>query len=113
MSRLGRRVRSVGVALVFLLGSASVQTQSTHTVQRVIDGDTVVLSSLGTVRLIGVDTPETVDPRKPVQVFGKEASAFTTQLLLGKHVRVEYDQQRTDKYRRTLVYLYLSNDRGN
>jgi len=77
MSRLGRSVRSVGVALVFFLGSAAVQTQSTHTVQRVIDGDTVVLSSLGTVRLIGVDTPETVDPRKPAQVFGKEASAFT------------------------------------
>ena len=102
-----RLVRSVGVALVLLLGSASVQTQSTHTVQRVIDGDTVVLSSIGTVRLIGVDTPETVDPRKPVQFFGKEASAFTTQLLLGKQVRVEYDQQRTDKYQRTLVYLYL------
>ena len=107
MSRLSRSVHLLGVALVLSLGSVYVQTQATYTVQRVIDGDTVVLSSIGTVRLIGVDTPETVDPRKPVQFFGKEASAFTTQLLLGKQVRVEYDQQRTDKYRRTLVYLYL------
>ena len=81
--------------------------QSLETVQRVIDGDTVVLSSIGTVRLIGVDTPETVDPRKPIQHFGKEASAFTRTLTLGKQVRVEYDQERTDRYRRTLAYLYL------
>ena len=85
----------------------AVQTQSAHTVQRVIDGDTVVLSSIGTVRLIGVDTPETVDPRKPVEFFGKEASAFTTRLLLGTQVRVEYEQERTDRYQRTLAYLYL------
>jgi micrococcal nuclease len=52
--------------------------------------------------------PETVDPRKPVQYFGKESSAFNARLLLRKAVRLEYDQQRTDKYRRTLAYLYLA-----
>ena len=77
-------------------------------VERVVDGDTVVVSGIGTVRLIGVDTPETVDPRKPVQYFGKEASAFTARLLLRQPVRVEYDQQRTDKYQRALAYLYLT-----
>ena len=76
-------------------------------VERVVDGDTVVVSGIGTVRLIGVDTPETVDPRKPVQFFGREASAFTTRLLLHQAVRLEYDQPRRDKYRRTLAYLYL------
>jgi endonuclease YncB( thermonuclease family) len=59
------------------------------------------------VRLIGVDTPETKDPRKPVQYFGKEASAFTQRLVEGKRVRLEYDQQRADKYGRTLAFVYL------
>jgi micrococcal nuclease len=62
-----------------------------------------------TVRLIGVDTPETKDPRKPVQCFGKEASEFTSQKLLGKQVRLGGDatQQERDKYGRLLRYVYL------
>ena len=52
------------------------------------------------VRLIGVDTPETKHPRKPVQYFGKEATAFTQRTVTGKRVRLEYDQQRHDKYGR-------------
>jgi micrococcal nuclease len=76
-------------------------------VKRVIDGDTVELSTGEKVRMIGVDTPETKDPRKPVQYFGKEATAFTRQLVEGKRVRLEYDQQRRDKYGRTLTYVYL------
>ena len=111
MTRLIRSVHLLGVALVLSLGSVSVQTQSTHTVQRVIDGDTVVVSGIGIVRLIGVDTPETVDPRQPIQSFGTEASAFTTGLLLGQTVRVEYEGQRTDRYNRTLAYLYLPDGR--
>ena len=81
--------------------------QSLPTVTRVIDGDTVVVDGVGTVRLIGVDTPETVDPRRPVQYFGREASDFTKQLATGKQVRLEFDQDRTDRYGRTLAYLYL------
>jgi micrococcal nuclease len=76
-------------------------------VKRVIDGDTLELSNGETVRLIGVDTPETKDPRKPVQYFGKEATAFTQRTVAGKRVRLEYDQQRHDKYGRTLAYVYL------
>ena len=49
------------------------------------------------VRLIGVDTPETVHPRKPVEYFGKEASAFTWRMVEGKKVWLEYDQQRADR----------------
>ena len=74
---------------------------------RVVDGDTIVVAGVGTVRLIGVDTPETVDPRKPVQFFGKEASEFTRRMAQGQVVRLEFDYQRTDKYQRTLAYVYL------
>ena len=82
-------------------------SQTFSTVTRVIDGDTVVVEGVGTVRLIGIDTPETVDPREPVQYFGKEASDFTKQLATGKRVRLEFDVDRTDRYGRTLAYLYL------
>ena len=84
--------------------------QTLPTVTRFIDGDTVVVEGVGTVRLIGVDTPETVDPRRPVQYFGMEASDFTKQLATGKRVRLEFDQDRTDRYGRTLAYLYLQPD---
>jgi micrococcal nuclease len=78
---------------------------------RVIDGDTIMLDGNERVRLIGIDTPETVHPNKPVERFGKEASAFTTKLVRGKRVRMEYDWQRTDKYGRTLGYVYLEDGR--
>ena len=77
------------------------------TVTRVIDGDTGVVEGVGTVRLIGVDTPETVDQRRPVQYFGREASDFTKQLATGKRVRLEFDQDRPGRYGRTLAYVYL------
>ncbi|MES2953564.1 MAG: thermonuclease family protein [Patescibacteria group bacterium] len=82
-------------------------------VTKVVDGDTVKLllgTTTETVRLIGIDTPETVDPRKPVQCFGKEASEKMKQLVLGKYVRVEVDetQGERDKYGRMLVYLFLA-----
>lgn len=76
-------------------------------VNRVIDGDTFELSTGKKVRLIGVDTPESVHPRKPVQYFGKEASDFTKSLIEGKDIKLEYDVQKTDKYGRLLAYVYL------
>ena len=80
-------------------------------VVRVIDGDTVVLLLDGketTVRLIGVDTPETVHPHKSVESYGKEASRFTENLLKGESVKLEYESgvSKLDKYGRTLAYLY-------
>jgi micrococcal nuclease len=68
-----------------------------------IDRNTLELGTGEKVPLIGVDTPETNDPRKPVQYFGKEAMAFTQRTVAGKRVRLEYDQQRRDKYRRILA----------
>jgi micrococcal nuclease len=74
---------------------------------RVVDGDTIVLDQNEKVRLIGVDTPETVHPAKPVEWYGKEASAFATRRLQGKMVQLAYNQQRRDRYRRTLAYVCL------
>lgn len=91
------------VLLALALGSPA----DAQLVERVIDGDTVTVTGIGTVRLIGVDTPETVDPRKPVQRLGQEASTFLRTLVHNKVVRLEYDLQRVDKYSRTLAYLYL------
>jgi micrococcal nuclease len=76
-------------------------------VKRVIDGDTLLLTTGERVRLIGVDTPETKHPKKPVQRFGKEAYLFTKGMVEGKEVRLEYDWQRRDKYNRLLAYVYL------
>ena len=80
-----------------------------YKVVRVIDGDTVKIDYNGkatNVRLIGVDTPETVHPNKPVEAYGKEASNFTKNLLLGESVYLRYDVERTDQYSRLLAYLY-------
>lgn len=83
-------------------------------VTKVIDGDTLVLSPNETVRLIGVDTPETKHPNKPVECFGPAASAFTKTMAEGKEVRLELDEANTrrdhkDQYGRTLAYVYLEN----
>ena len=77
-----------------------------------IDGDTVVLDGGKRVRLIGVDTPETVHPTKPVEYFGREASAFT-KLVEGQEVYLEYEQgsPTRDRYGRTLGYVYLKKRR--
>jgi len=83
----------------------------THgTVARVVDGDTVIVqagSRTLDVRLLGIDTPETVDPRRPVGCYGPEASAYTKHLLTGRPVRLVYDRQLHDVYGRWLAYVYL------
>lgn len=76
-------------------------------VSKVIDGDTIELESGQRVRYIGIDTPETVDPRKPVQCFGKEASNKNKELVDGKSVLLEKDVSKTDKYGRLLRYVYI------
>jgi micrococcal nuclease len=75
----------------------------------VIDGDTIVVGESETIRLIGVDTPEIYHPLKPVQYFADAASVYVKGIVLGKKVRLEYDQEKTDKYGRTLAYVYLEN----
>jgi micrococcal nuclease len=79
-------------------------------VVRVVDGDTIIVDIGGQeyrVRYIGIDTPETVHPTKPVEPFGKEASEMNKQLVEGKFVRLEKDISETDRYDRLLRYVYV------
>ena len=78
-------------------------------VTRVIDGDTIEIEGGEKVRYIGIDTPETVDPRKPVQCFSVEASKKNKELVEGKNVRLEKDITDKDKYGRLLRYVYIDN----
>lgn len=82
-----------------------------YEVVRVVDGDTIIVNIDGTetkIRLIGVDTPESVstDEEKNTEE-GKQASEYTTEQLTGKSVYLEYDEGLTDTYGRTLAYVYL------
>ena len=104
----GRRSRAPVRSAIAEPATSALDGLDADVVARVVDGDTVILERIGRARLIGVDTPETVDPRSPVQRFGKEASEFTTRLVSGRPVRVGYDWNRKDRYQRTLVYLYLA-----
>jgi len=76
-------------------------------VVKVIDGDTIKLENGEIVRYIGIDTPETVHPSKPVQCFGKEASDKNKELIEGKLVRLEKDITDRDKYGRLLRYIWV------
>lgn len=92
--------------------NAASSEQTFYPVVKVIDGDTFVIAMNGknvTMRLIGVDTPETVDPRKPVQCLGREASEKAKEILSGASVRLEMDplQGELDKYGRLLAYAFL------
>ena len=84
------------------------------TVSRVVDGDTIYVSSGGRsqdVRLIGIDTPETVDPDRPVGCYGPQASAFMKHWLTGRSVKLVYDRETHDKYGRFLAYVYVDGTR--
>ncbi len=84
-----------------------------YPVTKVVDGDTIDVNIDGTVeriRLIGIDTPEIVDPRKPVECFGLEASNKAKAVLTGQQVRLEKDnsQANRDVYNRLLRYVFLA-----
>lgn len=89
--------------------SANITTENLQKarVLRVIDGDTIELASGQKVRYIGIDTPETVDPRRDLQCFGKEASSYNKTLVEGKEIYLEKDVSQTDRYGRLLRYIYL------
>lgn len=82
-------------------------TEEKALVSRVIDGDTIQLSNGKKVRYLAIDAPETVDPRKPVQCFGKEAKEANSNLVLNKIIILKKDVSETDKYGRLLRYVYL------
>ena len=84
-------------------------------VDRNVDGDTIIVRVAGRlehVRILGANTPETHDPRKPVECFGPEASAYTSgRLPPGTRVTLETDAERRDKYGRLLAYVYVGGTR--
>ena len=92
-------------------------------VTKVVDGDTIEISAIGgsssgreggqKVRYVGIDTPETVDPRRAVGCFGKEASNKNKELVEGKVVILEKDITNVDKYNRLLRYVYLKQSDGS
>lgn len=114
MRKLGLGIKTIDLNKIELSdkdknSSASVKL---YQVLDVVDGDTIKVNLNGTtttIRLIGMDTPETLDPRKVVQCFGREASAKAKELLLGKMVRLEDDstKEELDKYSRPLKYVFL------
>ncbi len=106
------RRRALLPVLLAALAASAAGAAETGTVVQVVDGDTLKVALGGrreTIRLIGVDTPETVHPQKPDEHFGKEASAFTRRAALGQLVRLEDDAQdrNRDKYGRLLRYVFL------
>ena len=88
-----------------------------YQVLKVVDGDTIVLDIGGTeerVRLIGIDTPESVHPDKERNVpYGKIASEYTKSMLEGKEVEIELDVEERDRYGRMLAYVYLDGEMFN
>ncbi len=88
----------------------------TYLVTKVVDGDTIYVAGIETrIRLIGVNTPETNNPSKPVQCYGPEASSYLTSLLLGKNVGLESDAAsgEIDPYGRPLRYVYYNGENVN
>jgi micrococcal nuclease len=90
--------------------------EAVATVTRVVDGDTVearIGGEVEDVRLIGIDTPESVQPGAPVECFGLRASGFTRELLAGRRVRLVFGEERRDRYDRLLAYVHLGDRLAN
>jgi micrococcal nuclease len=79
-------------------------------VEKAVDGDTVTLINGDSLRYIGIDTPEKLDERKPVQCFAEEASQKNRELVEGKEIKFYKDVTERDKYGRWLGYVYLMDD---
>jgi micrococcal nuclease len=117
------RSRAVVVAILaaaslggWWLGTQRRTAHSAYTVVAVADGDTIEVARDGerdTVRLLGVDTPETRHPTQPVECFGPEAAAYTAGRLTGRVVRLEGDVEARDRYDRRLAYVIVDGERFN
>ena len=112
-----RRIFALAFTALALLAVESFaldfSADTTFSVERVVDGDTILIDYHGEstrVRLIGVDTPETVHPRKPVECYGPQATTFTTNLLKSELVFLRFGDERRDRFDRLLAYVYRSPD---
>jgi endonuclease YncB( thermonuclease family) len=77
------------------------------------NGISPAIDGMNRVRLIGVDTPETEEPGCEVQPYGPDANEFTTEELQGEEVKLEFDEDRDDRYDRLLAYVYIDNEMFN
>lgn len=127
LSKRSSTVIGLAIALFLLLSQhyhwfdkiqdvAETSQPGLYSVVEFVDGDTVVVGMAGTketIRFIGVDTPETHDPRKTVQCFGQAAANFTKTFIGNNQVRLSSDPLSTnrDRYDRLLRYVYLPNGR--
>ena len=109
-------VVAIALGIGLLNGSESARTTQADVLE-VVDGDTIKVQFANgdkeTIRLLGIDTPETHHPTKPVGCFGPEAELYSRENLLGRSVELEYDVERYDRYKRTLAYVYVDNVRFN
>jgi micrococcal nuclease len=117
-SHLYRTLYLLACLLPLLVSGCGFGPSDPHTarVLRVVDGDTIEVSFNGTkekVRLIGVDTPETVHPTVGVEPYGREASNFTKEKLADQIVQLEFDVQERDQYGRLLAYVWLDEEMFN
>lgn len=105
---LAKELGFLEILQVFKQESVKQSNLETSKVYRVVDGDTLILENGKTVRLLNVDTPETVKPNSPVMCYGPEASEFSKKLLTGKQVWLKTDKEATDRYGRDLRFVFLS-----
>ena len=118
-----KKINTLILAIIFIFVGVKVfltdenNLQGPYKVVRVVDGDTIIVDLNGAeerVRLIGIDTPESVHPDKEKNVeYGQIASAFTKDMLEGKQVHLEFDVQERDQYGRLLAYVYLNGEMFN
>lgn len=104
--RLARPALVALALLAALPGAAAAQR-----VRQVIDGDTITVSGVGVVRLLGVDAPEKTGGYRQSEPFGDAATSFMKRLVEGQIVRLEYDGAAKDQYNRTLAYVFLPDGR--
>jgi len=95
------------ITLGLLLLSVHLSPAGPLTCTRVVDGTTIIVESGEEVRLMGVDSLETVHPTQPAGYVRNEARAFTLRMVEGKGIRLEYDLQEQDQSGRRLAYVYL------
>jgi len=109
VARLARTTRIL--ALLALVTGCAAGPAEAQRVRQVIDGDTITVSGVGVVRLLGVDAPEKTGGYRESEPFGDAATRYMTGLLEGQDVRLEYDGARKDQYNRTLAYVWLADGR--
>ena len=90
--------------------AAMTASSSAILVKHIVDGDTIEIATGEKLRYIGIDTPETKDPKKSKQCFGDEASAKNRELVGGKEIGMMKDVSETDRYGRLLRYVYVTDN---